>query len=176
MKINMNSSGPGLRGSQGEARSPACVCSGQEQKFPCEVAPLPDSPPHPRFPSGASWGGRRGEGQACSLVSSAACQTQPPSSPAPSQHPSSPRPRQVRGLQTGCPGGRKLGLQLRRGGKRWPGTQCDRTRFQGHRAGTPPGIPAASTVRSLTHTPATTRLPARSLSDCAFRELLGNGP
>lgn len=47
VKINMNSSGPGLRGSQGEAQSPAPVCSEQEQKFPCEVAPTPASPLEP---------------------------------------------------------------------------------------------------------------------------------
>ena len=57
VKINMNSSGPGLRGSQGEAGSPACVCSGQEQKFPCEVAPTPASLLEP-----AGMGGRAGGG------------------------------------------------------------------------------------------------------------------
>lgn len=92
----MNSSGPGLRGSQGEARSPARVCSRQEQKFPCEVAPTPASLLEP-----AGMGVGDGGGQAWSVVSSAACQN-----PAPDQH----HPAEAGGgLQAQEPWGQEVG-------------------------------------------------------------------
>lgn len=58
----MNSSGPGLCGSEGEAQSPACACSKEEQKFPCEVAPTPASLLEP-----AAWGGGGGQAVAPEL-------------------------------------------------------------------------------------------------------------
>lgn len=100
VKINMNSSGPSLRGSQREARSPAHVCSRQEQTFPCEL----DSPHSLLRPAGMGVG----RGARPKTVSSAAYQTQacllaslPPPSLPPSLSPSSPisAPRQVNSLQ-----------------------------------------------------------------------------
>ena len=72
----MNSSGPGLRGSQGEARSPAWVCSGQEQKFPCEVAPTPASLLEPAGIGG--WAGGGGPAKS-SPRAQLPVKTQPPS-------------------------------------------------------------------------------------------------
>lgn len=85
MKINMNSSGPSLCGSQREAGSPARVCSRQEQTFPCKL----DSPHWLLQPAGME-----GEGRGrLKAVSSAASQNPglPLSLP--------PAPRQVNGLQ-----------------------------------------------------------------------------
>lgn len=124
VKINMNSSGPSRCGSQGEARSPACVCSGQEQKFPCEVAPTPASPLEPA--GMRRWGG----GQGYSPVNSAACQKPAHSCPTPSQlHQAKAGPP-----SSGAPGAERLCRSSRIRGREEValGTQWAKTRFQRH--------------------------------------------
>lgn len=83
VKINMNSSGPSLRGSQREARSPAHVCCRQEQTFPCKL----DSPHSLQQPAGMGVG----QGDRPKAVSPTASQAQAslPPSFAPSLPPSS---------------------------------------------------------------------------------------
>lgn len=161
----MNSSGPGLRGSQGEARSPACVCSGQEQKFPCKVAPTP--PPPPLQPSGASWDGEVGRGPGLQRGELAACRHAASSCPTLSQHQLGQGRGEASALR--CPRDRKLGL-----GDKIPtvalGMECRDTDDRSC-----PVSPVQSTVPWARLTPSPSSRPAQSPADGAFWELTGHG-
>lgn len=144
VKINMNSSGPSLRGSQGEAGSPACVCSGQEQKFPCEVAPPPPTPPLP-FWSQLGWeaGVGRGPGLQPGELS---CLSNPASlQPSPIPTPPLPQAKAGEGPPNQVPQGQEawiaVGFWAGRGG---PGHSVPGLGSRDTERGSHPVIPAAS--------------------------------
>lgn len=145
---------------------------GKNKSFPVK---LPPSPPSLLEPAGM---GRRGAGQACSPVSSAA--SQKPAFLLPNSIPTSSRPRQVKGLQTQEPEGQKAGSVVGFEGEKIPmvalGTECVRTRVQGRGWEKPFGYPwTEHHAIHLSHTPLPTSLPVQSFPDCGFQELGGNG-
>lgn len=151
----MNSSGPGLRGSQGEAGSPACVCSGQEQKFPCEVAPTPASLLEPA-------GMGRREGPSLQPVSPAARQNPASLPPKPIMTPpglqagEGPPTQEPQGQQAGS--GSRIQEEEEKVPMDGPGDRVCGTRVQGHGWEKLPGFPC--TKRHAIHPSHTLHPPA----------------
>lgn len=141
---------------------------GKNKSFPVK---LPPSPPSLLEPAGM---GRRGAGQACSPVSSAASQN--PAFLLPNPIPTPFRSRQVKGLQTQEPEGQRAGSVVGFEGEKIPmvalGTECVRTRVQGRGWEKPLGYPwTEHHAIHLSHTPFPPASLFRASQIAGFRNL-----